>query len=191
MKLRDKKPGRNGTDQANAIALLEADHLAAAELFEEYEDARGKPQKSKLARQICLELSIHTMIEEELLYPICRGGAVEQDLLDEAYVEHDGAKMLIAELLAGTPDDEFYDAKVKVLSEMIKHHVKEEEQPGRLFAQVKKADIDLDALGARMAERKQMLKKEFLESGIPAPTTRSLTGAAVEHGVPLEATAHA
>ncbi|NOT39997.1 MAG: hemerythrin domain-containing protein [Alphaproteobacteria bacterium] len=191
MKLRDKKPDRNGADQANAIVLLEADHLAVAELFEEYEDARGKQQKSKVARQICLELSVHTMIEEELLYPVCRGGAVEEDLLDEAYVEHDGAKMLIAELLAGTPDDEFYDAKVKVLSEMIKHHVKEEEQPGGLFAQVKKADIDLDALGARMAERKQVLKKEFLESGIPAPTTRSLSGAAVEHGVPLEAPAHA
>lgn len=191
MKLRDKVSHRNGNEPTNAIALLTADHRAATELFEEYEDARGKPQKSKLARQICLELSVHTMIEEELLYPICRGGAVEEDLLDEAYVEHDGAKTLIAELLAGTPDDDFYDAKVKVLSEMIKHHVKEEEQPDGLFAQVKKADIDLDALGARLTERKQTLKKEFLESGIPAPTTRSFTGAKVEHGLPLDAAAHA
>jgi hypothetical protein len=190
MQLRYSKSHHNGTDPASATALLIADHLAVGELFEDYENARGKTQRSKVARQICLELSIHIMIEEEFLYPICRGGAVENDLLDEAYVEHDGAKILISELLAGTPDDEFYDAKVRVLAEMIEHHIDEEEEPGGLFAQVRKAGIDLNALGARMAERKQHLRKTFLESGIPAPTTRSFTGAEVEHGQPLDAPAH-
>lgn len=187
MQLRYKKSHQNGTERASATALLMADHIAVGELFEDYEAARGIAQKSKVARQICLELSIHIMIEEELLYPICRGGPVENDLLDESYVEHDGAKILIAELLAGTPDDDFYDAKVRVLAEMIEHHIDEEEEPGGLFAQLKKTDIDLTALGGRMAERKQTLKKTFLDSGIPAPTTRSLSGAEVEHGRPLDA----
>jgi hypothetical protein len=190
MQLRYKKSHQNGTDPESATALLMADHIAVGELFEDYETARGKAQKSKVARQICLELSIHIMLEEELLYPICRGGPVENDLLDEAYVEHDGAKILIAELLAGTPDDDFYDAKVRVLAEMIEHHVDEEEEPDGLFAQVRKAGIDLHALGARMADRKQHLRKTFLESGIPVPTTRSFTGGDVEHGLPLDAPTH-
>ncbi len=190
MQLRYKKSQQNGSEPAGAIALLMADHTAAGELFEDYENARGMAQKSKVARQICLELSIHIIIEEELLYPICRGGPVENDLLDEAYVEHDGAKILIAELLAGTPGDDFYDAKVRVLAELIEHHADEEEAPGGLFAQLTKADIDLQTLGERMAERKQHLRKAFLESGIPAPTTRSFTGAEVERGLPLDALAH-
>ncbi len=185
MTRRDMTAKRNGPDTPDAVALLTADHLAVEELFEDYETARGKTQKAKIAREICLELSLHTMIEEELLYPACRG-AVDDNLLDEAYVEHDGAKMLIAELLAGAPDDEFYDAKVKVLSEMIKHHVREEEKPNGLFAQLKKTNIDLDDLGKRLAKRKQMFRNDFLQSGIPAPTTRSLIGGEVEHGLPLD-----
>ncbi len=181
-----KKASRKSDQTMDAIALLKADHRAVEELFEQYEGATGKPQKAKLAQQICLELSVHTTIEEEILYPACQG-EVEEDLVDEAYVEHDGAKMLIAELLAGSPDEHFYDAKVKVLSEMIKHHVKEEEQRDGLFAQVKKADIDLDEMGQRMAERKEELKKQFKDGGIPTPMTRSLKGAEVEHGQPLEA----
>lgn len=180
-----KKSSRKSTEPSDAIALLKADHRAVEELFAQYEDASGKAQKAKLAQQICLELSIHTTIEEELLYPACRG-EVEEDLVDEAYVEHDGAKMLIAELMNGSPDEDFYDAKVKVLSEMIKHHVKEEEQRDGLFAQAKKADIDLDELGMRLAERKEELKALYKDGGIPAPTTRSMKGAELEHGQPLE-----
>ena len=105
----------------DAIALLKADHRKVEDLFEKYEKARGK--KADLAHQICLELIVHTTIEEELFYPACKG-AGEEDMLDEAYVEHDGAKMLIAEIAAGAPGDDFYDAKVKVLSEEINHHVK-------------------------------------------------------------------
>src|SRR5262249_25589987 len=137
-----KKSTRKSAEPTDAIALLKADHRAVEALFAQYEKARGQAQKATLAEKICLELSVHTTIEEEIFYPACRG-EIEDDVMDEAYVEHDGAKLLIAELMAGSPDEAFYDAKVKVLSEMIKHHVKEEEQRDGMFAQAKKADVDL------------------------------------------------
>ena len=139
----------------DAIALLKADHRKVEDLFGKYEKSRAK--KADIAKQICMELTIHTMIEEEIFYPACRRAGVEGDMLDEANVEHDGAKILIAELEAGTPEDDFYDAKVKVLSEEIKHHVKEEEQRDGMFAKAKKADLDLDELGAQLQARKDDL----------------------------------
>lgn len=114
----DRKP--------DAIALLKADHRTVEDLFEQFEKATAASRKKTLATQICTELTIHTMIEEEIFYPALRG-KIEDDRLDEAYVEHDGAKMLIAQIAAGSPEDDFYDAKVKVLSEEITHHVHEEE----------------------------------------------------------------
>ena len=121
-----------------------------------------RPTREKLAlfNKIALALKVHTQIEEEIFYPEERGD-VEDDLLDEAYVEHDGAKKLIAEIEAMKPGDEFYDAKVKVLGEYIKHHVKEEEQPGGIFAQAKKGDEDLDAMGERLKARKEELMAEM------------------------------
>ncbi len=165
----------------DAIALLKADHRKVEELFEKYESSRSK--KADIAKQICLELTIHTMIEEEIFYPACKG-AVEDDNLDEAQVEHDGAKVLIAELEEGSPDDDYYDAKVKVLSEEIKHHVKEEEQRGGIFSQIKESDVDLKALGEQMAARKDELFAQFTKSGIPAPVTRSMTAKKIEQGQP-------
>src|SRR4051812_28827574 len=97
-------------DKLDAIALLKADHRKVEELFAKFEKASGDGSKRRLAEQICLELSIHTRIEEDIFYPACKG-AVEEDLLDESYVEHDAAKVLVAEIEAGGPDDEFYDAK--------------------------------------------------------------------------------
>eukprot|EP01030_Chromulinospumella_sphaerica_P031993 gene31993-32683_t len=114
-------------DALDAIALLKADHRKVEELFEKFEGTTGKAAKQKIAEQICLELKIHTLLEEEIFYPACEG-KIEEDLLKEAYVEHDGAKVLIAEIEAGGPDDDYYDAKVKVLSEQIEHHVEEEEK---------------------------------------------------------------
>ena len=114
------------TKQMDAIALLKNDHREVEELFAQFEKATGEERKEKLAQKICLELSVHAMIEEEIFYPAC-DGKVEEELLKESYVEHDGAKVLIAEILAGSPSDEFYDSKVKVLQEEIEHHVKEEE----------------------------------------------------------------
>lgn len=110
--------------QPDAIALLKADHRKVEDLFAKFDSAQGADRKQKLAEQICMELTVHAIIEEEIFYPACKD-KVEEDLLDESYVEHDGAKVLIAEIEAGTPDDDFYDAKVIVLSEMIEHHVKE------------------------------------------------------------------
>src|SRR3954469_468182 len=147
--------------QMDAVALLKADHRKVEELFEKFEAARGEGSKQKIAEQICMELIIHTTIEEEIFYPACTGKVEDAELVQEAYVEHDSAKVLIAEVLAGGPDDEFYDAKVKVLSEMIKHHVKEEEKRAEgLFAEAKEAGLDLEALGERLMERKQELMAE-------------------------------
>lgn len=160
----------------DAIALLKADHRKVEELFAAFESAKGDGKKKALAEQICMELTVHAKIEEDIFYPACEG-AVEEDLLKEAYVEHDGAKVLIAEIEAAGPDDEFYEAKVKVLSEMIEHHVKEEEQRVEgMFAQARKAGLDMDALGERMAEEKAELIATYKTGGLPRPETSTLQG---------------
>ena len=157
----------------DAIALLKADHREVEELFEKFEKASGDGRKRKLAEQICMELTIHAQIEEEIFYPACEG-KVEEDLLKEAYVEHDGAKVLIAEIEEGGPDDEFYDAKVKVLSEMIEHHVEEEEMRSEgMFSQARAAGLDMDALADQMRARKRTAMEEF-QAGKPAETRTML-----------------
>ncbi len=159
----------------DAIALLKADHRKVEALFEQFENASGDGRKRKLAEQICMELSVHAAIEEEIFYPACMGKVAQADL-NEAYVEHDGAKVLIAEIEAGGPDDEFYDAKVKVLSEMIEHHVEEEEKRGEgLFAQARKAELDMDAIGQELAARKQALIAKYEAEGLPTPETPTFT----------------
>jgi len=168
------------TKSSDAISLLKSDHRKVEGLFERYEKSRSKSVKGKLAHDICLELVVHMTIEEELFYPAIKG-TVEEEVHDEAYVEHDGAKVLIAELLAGAPEDDFYDAKVKVLSEMIKHHVKEEEQRGGMFAQARDdRDVDLVGLGATMAARKKKLVSQMQNTGPVTPATRSMKGASLE-----------
>ena len=163
----------------DAVALLKQDHRTVEELFEKFEQASGDNRKETLAREICLELSVHAQIEEEIFYPACEG-KVEEDLLKESYVEHDGATVLIAEILAGGPDDEFYDAKVKVLSEEIEHHVQEEEKRLEgLFAQAKKAGLDMDALGEQLAARKQELTEQFKTSGTPTPKLTTMEDVSV------------
>ena len=137
-----------GTDKMDAIALLKKDHRTVEELFADFEKASGDGRKQKLAEQICLDLSVHAQIEEEIFYPACEG-KVDEDLLKESYVEHDGAK---------------------VLSEEIAHHVEEEEKRMEgLFAQARKAGLDMDALGEQLAVRKEELTTEFEANGIPAP----------------------
>ena len=159
----------------DAIALLKADHRTVEELFAQFEKASGEGKKQKLALQICAELTVHATIEEEIFYPACEG-KVEEDLLREAFVEHDGAKILIAEIEAGEPSDDYYDAKVKVLQEQIEHHVKEEEQRLEgMFAQAKKAGLDMDALGEELAARKEQLMAEIKTSGLQKPELTTLT----------------
>lgn len=156
-------------DKMDAIAMLKADHRKVEELFAQFEAARTAGQKKKLAQQICLELSVHTRIEEEVFYPACRG-EIEEELVSEAYVEHDGAKVLLAEIEAADPGDEYFDAKVMVLSEMIQHHVKEEERRAEgMFAQARKAGLDIAALGERMAARKAELLAQYRRDGLPMP----------------------
>lgn len=143
-----------------AISLLKKDHREVEDWFDEYEQLENDAEKLELFNKIALALKVHTQIEEEIFYPENRG-EVEDDLMDEAYVEHDGAKKLIAEIEAMKPGDEFYDAKVKVLGEYIKHHVKEEEQPGGMFAQAKKGEEDLEAMGERLKLRKDELMTQL------------------------------
>lgn len=141
----------------DAIALLIADHKKVKDLFEQYDALgdRSKANKKKVAAQICLELTIHTHLEEEIFYPAVRGPIADEDLMDEALVEHAGAKDLIAQISEMDPGDDLYDAKIKVLSEQIDHHVGEEED--EMFPKVRKTKVDLVALGQRMAERKEEL----------------------------------
>jgi hemerythrin superfamily protein len=158
------------TAKPDAIALLKADHRKVEELFAAFEADKG-PGKKALAQQICMELTVHTQIEEDIFYPACEG-VVEEDLLKDAYVEHDGAKVLIAEIEAGTVGDEFFDAKVKVLSEMIEHHVEEEEKRVEgMFAQARKGGVDVDALGETMAAEKKSLIAKYKAGGVPTPST--------------------
>jgi hemerythrin superfamily protein len=170
----------------DAAALLKADHREAEELFAAFEKARGPERKRKLAEQVCTALKVHTLIEEEIFYPACRG-QIEDDLVDEAYVEHDAAKTLINEIMAGSPDEDFYDAKVKVLSEMIEHHVEEEEKRVEgMFSQARKAGLDMDDLGERMLARKEELMQLFNVRGAPVAETRTFQGDDVESALSTE-----
>ena len=149
------------TKAPDAIALLKDDHAKVSAMFKQYDKLGDKAhaKKLELARRICNELKVHTRIEEEIFYPAVEAVLPkEQDLLDEAQVEHDGAKGLIAQLDGMKPGDDLFDAKVKVLSEYIKHHVKEEHE--EMFPKVRKTKLDLHELGMRLAFRKAELKKQ-------------------------------
>lgn len=150
------RKSRRGSGEPLAITLLKKDHREVSSWFEKYEKLKNDEDKLALFDKIATALKVHTTIEEEIFYPEERGEA-EDDTLDEAYVEHAGAKKLIAEIEAMEPGEQYYDAKVKVLGEYIKHHVKEEEQPGGLFAQAKKGDKDLNEMGRRLKARKEEL----------------------------------
>lgn len=143
--------------QKDAIAMLEADHRKVEALFEQFEGLsdRSKASKKKIADQICMELSIHAEVEEQVFYPAVRGPVKDEDLMDEAVVEHASAKELIAQIMEMDPGDDLYDAKVKVLSEQIEHHVKEEEE--EMFPKVRKGKVNLEALGDEMEAFKAKL----------------------------------
>jgi hemerythrin superfamily protein len=152
--------GRRGASQRqqDAIALLRADHKTVSDMFEEYERRKERlsaDRKLEMVRTICRELEVHAQIEEEIFYPAAREAIGEQDLLDEAEIEHGSAKELIRQLQNGEPGDKLYDARVKVLGEFVKHHVKEEQ--GQLFPMVKKSRLDIRGLGEALLRRKQEL----------------------------------
>jgi hemerythrin superfamily protein len=151
------KSNRRTTKPKDAIALLKRDHREVEAWFEQFEKARDADRKRELASKICTALKVHTQIEEEVFYPAFIDATQEEDIHHEAIIEHDGAKKLIAEIERSSPSDEYFDARVTVLSEMIKHHVKEEEQRDGMFAKAKASDLDLTAVGQRLAERKEAL----------------------------------
>jgi hemerythrin superfamily protein len=158
----------------DAITLLKDDHREVEKLFKEFESAKGDGRKQKLAHQICLALSVHAEIEETIFYPACEG-TVDEDELKEGYVEHDAAKLLIAEITANEgADDEFFDTKVKVLQEEIEHHVEEEEGRGGIFSQARKGDLDMEALGEQLADKKKELTERFKSEGLPEPKLRTM-----------------
>jgi hemerythrin superfamily protein len=152
-----KKPASR-SKTPDAVALLKADHRQVEQWFSQFDKSTSKSKKQQLADNICEALTIHTAIEEEIFYPAFLQATKDKDLHHEAVVEHAGAKNLIAEIQDMSSSDDFFDAKVTVLSEMIKHHVKEEEQPGGMFAEAKKSKMDLQQLGEQLAARKQELQ---------------------------------
>jgi hemerythrin superfamily protein len=157
-KSKSSSRARSGNSGTDAIALLKADHRQVEKWFSEFQSARSDDRKAKLATSICKALRAHTQIEEEIFYPAFLEATSDSDVHHEAIVEHAGAKKLIQEIEASGPEDDFFDAKVTVLSEMIKHHVKEEEQPGGMFSEAKKSGMDLKELGARLKARKQEIE---------------------------------
>ena len=140
----------------DAIAVLRADHATVEDLFDQFEKTRNDAKKLKLAQTICAELTIHTTIEEEIFYPAARAAIRDEDMLDEAEVEHASAKELIAQIESGSPQDEKWSAKVTVLGEYIRHHVKEEQN--EMFPKVRKTKLDLKALGEQLMARKAELQ---------------------------------
>jgi hemerythrin superfamily protein len=138
-----------------ATALLRADHKAVSALFEQYESAKSPSKKKALVAQICTELTVHAQIEEEIFYPQVKAALQDKELIPEATVEHATLKDLIAQLEEGEPGDELYDAKVKVLSEYVNHHVKEEQN--EIFPKVKASNLDLQAIGEQLLQRKEEL----------------------------------
>jgi hemerythrin superfamily protein len=157
MVLARKKSTSSRSPHTDAVALLKADHRQVEEWFSQFSKTNGASKKQQLADKICEALTAHTTIEEEIFYPAFLDATQDKDMHHEAIVEHDGAKKLIAEIQSMSASDDYFDAKVTVLSEMIKHHVKEEEQPGGMFAEAKKSDMDLQALGSQMRDRKKEL----------------------------------
>lgn len=151
----------------DAIALLKNDHRVVEDLFKKFQNASGKDRKWEIAQQICTELKIHAQIEEEIFYPACQG-KIDDDLYHEAYVEHDGAKVLINDIMANGTEDEFFEAKVTVLCEEITHHVKEEEMPSEgMFSQARAAGIDMVALRDQLMARKEELMAQAENGGLP------------------------
>ena len=142
-----------------ATALLKADHKLVDGLFKEYEATNSDKKKKQLVDQICKELTIHAQIEEEVFYPAVQKALKDHELVPEAIVEHGSLKELIAAVKGVEPDGDMYDAKVKVMSEYVKHHVKEEEK--EMFPEAKGTNLDMVELGARMLERKQQLSQEY------------------------------
>ncbi|PWB91177.1 hemerythrin [Methylocystis sp. MitZ-2018] len=152
------KASASASTTPDAIKLLKEDHREVKTWFKQYEKLSDEAEKEALARKICVALTVHAKIEEEIFYPALRKNIDDEDLLDEAEVEHASAKQLIAEIRSMSPKDHLFDAKVKVLGEYVTHHVQEEEQ--EMFPEARKSEVDLTALGEKLSKRKGELMKK-------------------------------
>lgn len=161
-KSKAKSSRTNSRAPSDAIALLKADHRQVEEWFSDFEAARTKDRKRDLAAKICKALEVHTQIEEQVFYPAFLEATGDKETHHEAVLEHGSAKLVIADIENSDPEDDYYDSRMKVLSEMIKHHVKEEEQPGGMFAKARAADLDLKSLGEALKSRKEELENTAL-----------------------------
>lgn len=148
---------QTNTTHQNAIKLLEADHKVVNALFKQYEKATSNSVKKDVVTKICSELTVHAKVEEEIFYPKVKAALKDSELIPEATVEHATLKSLIAQVDGKEPDGEIFDAKIKVLSEYVSHHVKEEE--GEMFPKAEKTKLDMDKIGEEILERKEQLKK--------------------------------
>jgi hemerythrin superfamily protein len=168
---------RRTAKQQDAIDLLKADHRQVEGWFAQFESTRSDERKQRLAGQICQALKVHTQIEEEIFYPAFLEATEDKDVHHEAEIEHKGAKRLIADIEASGPEDDYYDARVSVLSQMIKHHVSEEEKRDGMFSKARRADMDLLGLGQQLEARKAELMSES-ESDSESAARRSAAGGA-------------
>jgi hemerythrin superfamily protein len=153
--MRKKASRRTSNRGADALTLLKEDHTKVEGLFDQFEKTRTDDRQRSLAAQICRELKVHTTIEEEIFYPAVREAIDDDDLMDEAAVEHGSAKELIEQIESGSPRDDKWSAKVCVLGEYIRHHVKEEQT--EIFPEVRKSNLDLQELGGQLRARKREL----------------------------------
>jgi hemerythrin superfamily protein len=160
-----KSAARRATSRSDAISLLKAEHRQVEQWFKELEKARTPQRKSELAANICNALEVHTIIEEEIFYPAFLEATEDTETHHEAELEHANAKSMIADIKSSSPEDDYYASRLAVLAEMIKHHVREEEKPGGMFAEARRSGMDLKAIGQALRERKQQLMGEGISSG--------------------------
>ncbi len=161
------------TSRQDAISLLRADHKEVSSLFAEYEKTRSNAKKKEIATRICTELTVHAQIEEEIFYPAAKQALKDKEMVPEAIVEHATLKQLIGQIQSEEPDGEMFDAKIKVLSEYVKHHVNEEQN--ELFPKLKSTGLDLVDLGIQLMSRKEELLAQFSEASTQSeerPITR-------------------
>lgn len=163
-------------EEMDAIALLKADHRLIEDLFDQFERAKGKAEQKRLAERLVMELEVHTILEEEILYPACRG-EIPDSKLDEGYVEHDATKVLMNDIKAGGPEEHFYATKVHVLSEILEHHFEEEEAPSKgIFTLARKAGVDLKDLADQMRARRETATAELKAHPQRPSETRTFHG---------------
>ncbi|HEX6998752.1 MAG TPA: hemerythrin domain-containing protein [Gammaproteobacteria bacterium] len=170
----------NGAGRIDAITLLKQDHRDVEQTFQQFERARAEDEKKELGDKVAMLLTVHAAIEEELFYPAYLEATGDLEMHHEAFLEHANAKNMIAEIQRSGPEDEYYDARMSVLSEMVKHHVKEEEKRGGLFARAKESGLDLMALGEKLEARKQELMRDresLTRMALEAPRAQALMAA--------------